>query len=421
MADVTVELDRVRASLLRQSKHWTQAAARLARLDEMAAPEAWHRLERYLGVSLRDHLRAVTARLNAQGAALLATVVASVTPQEVAHARRLLLSYRRQYLRAEVTVDFYSDAINSRTNTVLGAKLRACDVLAYRSMATLLEPLGHEVPVALTYIDKGLGASILKAGLRLWDGGSPSVAAAIKIVRHNLDRPTSLIHEAGHQVAHIAHWNDELARAIEQSIPDPAAARLWAGWASEIAADAVAFVLTGYGSVLALHDVLADGPPQVFAIIPGDPHPCGWLRVLLGVEMCRQSWGPGQWDEFGETWEQLYPLAVAPRAFGGAVAAARQHVAIVAKVTLATPMRAFGGRRLVDLASPDRVSPSALRALESRFGKALYTSSHWIWVEALRLLAITALRGDAPVPPAAGPSPPADQWLLTLGGVAQAA
>jgi hypothetical protein len=387
----------------------------------MAAPEAWHRLERYLGVSLRDHLRGVTSRLSAQGTALLATLVAAVMPEELAHARRLLLSFRRQYLRAEVTVDFYSDAINSRTNTVLGAKLRACDVLAFRSMSTLLEPLGHQVPVALTYIDKGLGASILKAGLRLWDGGSPSVAAAIKIVRHNLDQPTSLVHEAGHQVAHVANWNAELASAIGQSIPDPAAASLWAGWASEIAADAVAFVLTGYGSVLALHDVLADGPPQVFAIVPGDPHPCGWLRVLLGVEMCRQSWGAGEWDEFGETWEELYPLALAPRALGGIVSVARQHVATVARVTLATPMRAFGGRRLVDLASPDRVSPAALRALETRFGNSLYTSSHWIWVEALRLLAITALRGNNPVPPGGGPSPPGDQWLLTLGGAAQAA
>ena len=42
------DLAHIRASLLRQARHWTQAAARLGRLDEMAAPEAWHRLERYL-------------------------------------------------------------------------------------------------------------------------------------------------------------------------------------------------------------------------------------------------------------------------------------------------------------------------------------------------------------------------------------
>mgnify|MGYP006993421107 CR=1 FL=1 len=37
-------------------------------------------------------------------------------------------------------------------------------------MAQLLDQLGKSTPVVLTYIDKGLGASILKAGLRLWDG-----------------------------------------------------------------------------------------------------------------------------------------------------------------------------------------------------------------------------------------------------------
>jgi hypothetical protein len=415
------EMEMIRASLLRQARHWTQAATRLARLDEHASPEAWHRLERYLGVSLRDHLRSVTARLQSQGSALLATVIASSTPAEVAHARQLLLSFRRQYLRAEVTVDFYTDAINTRTNPVLGAKLRACDVLAYRSMATILDPLGHTVPVVLTYTDKGLGASILKAGLRLWDGGSPSVAAAIKIVRHNLERPTSLIHEAGHQVAHITGWNEELVEVIERIVPEPVSARLWSGWASEIAADAVAFVHTGFGSVLALHDVLADVPFQVFSIIPGDPHPCAWLRVLLGVEMCRQSWGAGDWDAFGETWEQLYPLSLAPPATAAALDTARRYIPSVATATLATPMRAFGGRRLVDLASPDRVSPIALRALEARLGSALFTSSHWIWTESLRLLAIISLRGGDVVPAGAGPSAPGDQWLLTLGGAARAA
>ena len=41
---------------------------------------------------------------------------------------------------------------------------------ATKSMAPLLQPMGKSVPPVLTYIDKGLGASILKAGLRLWDG-----------------------------------------------------------------------------------------------------------------------------------------------------------------------------------------------------------------------------------------------------------
>ena len=147
----------------------------------------------------------------------------------------------------------------------------------------------------LTYIDKGLGASILKAGLRLWDAGDLSPVAAIKITRHNLLRPTALIHEAGHQVAHIAGWNQELAAALSQGLAATSSelAGVWAGWASEIAADAVAFVHTGFASVAALHDVLAGETSTVFRHTPGDPHPICYLRVLLGVEMCRHFYGSG--------------------------------------------------------------------------------------------------------------------------------
>src|SRR6185436_1108358 len=72
-----------------------------------------------------------------------------------------LVAVRQAYLRAETTVDFYSDALSTRASPRLGALLRACDHIATRSMAEALTPMGREVPAALTYIDKGLGASIL--------------------------------------------------------------------------------------------------------------------------------------------------------------------------------------------------------------------------------------------------------------------
>ncbi|MBK7699831.1 MAG: hypothetical protein IPJ39_14455 [Saprospiraceae bacterium] len=49
-------------------------------------------------------------------------------------------------------------------------------------MDDILKPLGKEVPPVFTFIDKGIGASILKAGLRLWDG-KVSPVAAIKITQ----------------------------------------------------------------------------------------------------------------------------------------------------------------------------------------------------------------------------------------------
>jgi hypothetical protein len=418
MADVV----EVRRYLGRQVDHWTAAATRLGRLDDLAGPAAWGQLEEYLGVSVRDHLRRVVDRLVRRGDSLRNALAAAESPHELALVRRQLMAFRRLYLRAETTTDFYADAINTRTNPVQGALLRACDTLAYRGMAGVLEPLGHDTPIALTYVDKGLGASILKAGLRLWDGGELSAAAAIKIVRHNLERPTALVHEAGHQVAHITGWNGDLAHTLESGLDLPAAvSRLWAGWASEIAADAVAFVHTGFGSVLALHDVVAGEAEFVFQVIPGDPHPMSFLRVELGIEMCRLAWGAGPWDALRASWRELYPIDAAPPLARGLVAASRPALHDVARLTLATPVRALRNRSLVDIVSPNRVSPRALEELEARLGPALYTSPHWIWTECLRLLAATALRAGGEGARAAPTRAVSDGWMLRLGGVQQAA
>ena len=66
-----------------------------------------------------------------------------------------------------------------------------CDVLARLSMERVLVPLKREVPPVLTYVDKGLGASILRAGLRLWDGGSLSRP------RRDQDHPAEPAHADG--------------------------------------------------------------------------------------------------------------------------------------------------------------------------------------------------------------------------------
>lgn len=410
-----------RAQLERQVRHWVTAAGRLDP-DDLASPEAWSRLERYLGLSLRQHLGGVIARLRREADLLGASLRAAEEAPALRELHRRLLAFRRRFMRAETTLDFYADAINTRTSPRMAGLLRACDILAHRSMSLLLDPLGHTTPVVLTYVDKGLGASILKAGLRLWDGGEASPAAAIKIVRHNLLRPTALIHEAGHQVAHILGWNRELGETLEAGLRDApdGVGDAWASWASEIAADAFAFVHTGYASVAALHDVLAGEGALVFQHAPPDPHPICYLRVLLGVEACRYFYGAGPWDALAAAWVETYPIGSARARTQPLLARSVPLLRRIVRLTFDTPQRAFRGRPLRALIAPERVGPAELAALERRLGASLYTSMHWVWTECLRVLALTGLR-LADGSDAGDPLALQEAAMLRLGGALQAA
>jgi hypothetical protein len=370
------------------------AASRLGELEDLASPEAWDALERYLGTAIHRSLSGAVDRLKQQAAALHRAAGTAKTTKELERARSRLVDFRRSYLRTETALDFYADAINTRTNPKIAALLRGCDILAHRSMRRVLDQLGKPTPPVLTYLDKGLGASILKAGLRLWDGSTENPAAAIKIVRHNLYRPTSLIHEAGHQVAHITGWNDQLALTLERGLSGRSAdaAEVWAGWASEIAADAFAFIHTGYAAVAGLHDVLAGDDAFVFRHTPGDPHPINYIRVLLGIEMCRRFFGPGPWDRMALAWKQNHPLENAEPEVRELLRHSMPMLPKIVEITLLTPMQAFRGRTPAALVDPQQVKPETLIQLERRVGPALFTSSYWATAESLRLLALIGFR-----------------------------
>jgi hypothetical protein len=383
------------AQTARQVAHWVLAASRLD-LDELASHEAWGRLERYLGLSLRRHLTGVIDRLNAQGRVLVTLDREARSATARAEVRRRLLAFERQYLRTERTLEFFADAINCRTNPEVAAMLRACDTLAHRSMAHLLDAIDKTAPPAVTYLGEGRGASILKAHQRLWDGGEICPVAAIKVTRHNLLQPTALIHEAGHQVAAIVNWNEELAAALARGLQSQGAsaelADIWAGWASEIAADAFSFAHTGFASIAALHDVLDGDPALVFRHLPGDPHPISYVRVLLGVGMCRYFYGEGPWDTLALSWTDTHQLEGAPPETRAIVQDSLPLLDAVVRLTLDTPMRAFRGRALRAIVMPERVRPAALNELGARLGNALFTSAHWLWAEPLRIVALTGLQ-----------------------------
>lgn len=379
--------------MYRQAVHWHQAALRLSSLESLASTTAWHGIEYEVGNLLRTALQRSVDNVLLHSVQLVKHLGEGGSDSQLPELRTGLLQLRDNYLKAETTVHFYTVALNSRTTASVAALLRSCDIICKKSMEAILLPLGRPVPAVMTYIDKGIGASILKAGLRLWDG-SISPVAAIKVTQHNLFRPTSIIHEAGHQVAQILNWNDELAAAFRQGLSNhpKAVASVFASWASEIAADVFAFVHTGYAAVAALHDVVSGPHHAVFMYMVNDPHPIAYLRILLAIEMCRHCYGSGPWDNLESAFKADYDIDIVKFPSVGLIRMCLPALPDAVRVCLKKPFMGFSGRSLSQLIPPENVSPVALQKLEYIAGPSLYTSHAWIWKECIRLLALSGLK-----------------------------
>jgi hypothetical protein len=368
-----------------EAAHWRQAIEALADLESVASPEAWSGLEHYLRLQVRERLLAVVAAVGLEAAQLERALAAGIPPVE---GRARMLRLRSRYLQVETILDFYGDAVGTRTNPALASLLRGLDRLAGDSLAALLGPLGIDAPPVLVYLDKGLGASILRAGVRLWDQANPSPAAAVKLTRHNLAHPTALFHESGHQFAHLTGWTAELADALRATASrrSTTLGELWGSWGSEVAADVHAFALCGWTPLPALANVV-DGPTaSVVRILPGDPHPFPLVRVLFNAALCRSWYGPGPWDDVARTWIDRHLGGDRPAEGARLARLSLEVLGDLVDVCTRRPMAAFRGRPLHQVADPRRASPAALAALARQAGPSLLTSTYLARREPVRIL-----------------------------------
>ena len=372
--------------LAAEAAHWRQAVEALGDLQTVAAPSAWAGLEQYLRLQVRNRLMAVVAALGLEAAHLEREVAGGIAPAE---GHRRLLRLRARYLQVETILDFYGDAVSTRSNPEMASFLRGLDRVAGDSLAALLGPLGLDAPPVLVYLDKGLGASILRAGVRLWDQANPSPAAAIKLTRHNLTHPTALFHETGHQFAHLTGWTGELADALAAatSTRSRELAQLWRSWSSEVAADVHAFALCGWAPLPALANVVDGTTATVVRILPGDPHPFPLVRVLFNAALCRSWYGPGPWDDVARTWVDRHARTPRPSDGHHITRLSMPILGDLVDICTRRPMTAFRGRPLHEVADPRRCAPKALAALAQRAGPSLLTSTYLARREPVRILA----------------------------------
>lgn len=381
------------ADLQRQIAHWAAAANTFLDAEEFATSAAWKSVEDQIGLPLRRQLHQTVKELIRLGSTTQELVSrADHNAQAVSAATRAVQTFRRRFTQVETTLEFFGDAVNSRTSKNLRTTLRLLDRLATASMAPVLTEAGIPVPPVLTYVDKGMGASILRAGIRLWAPGTTNPVAAVKIVRHNLYRPTSLFHETGHQVAHLTGWVPSLRAALSMELDDdPQLQRMWLPWASEIAADVYAFLHTGYASVSALYDVVGDDKTILRWPI-GDPHPIGWIRVRLGCAFCRLVFGQGPWDDLEHAMLSAHPVGSAEPLTATLLTRSADRLPELAARCLTAPVPMLHGRPMTRILNPRRVSPEELTKLEQTAGAALWRSPHWQRTEGLRLIALAGLR-----------------------------
>jgi hypothetical protein len=384
----------VAADLERQTAHWVAAARVFRDAEEFASADAWRSVEQAVGLPLRRQLGGTVEELLRLGTSATELVArARRDGDSLRQAFGAVQLFRRRYAQVEVTLDFFGDAVNSRTSGPLRIALGSLDRLAVESMSAPLLKARVPVPPVLTYLDKGMGASILRVGIRLWAPGTSNPVAAIKIVRHNLYRPTSLFHETGHQVAHLTGWTESMRAEIDRTLADDQELRaMWTPWTSEIAADVFAFLHTGYASVAALYDVVGDARTILRWPI-GDPHPIGWLRTILGCALSRRAFGtPGPWDALEQSMIASHPPTRADDTLAPLLERSRARLPQIAAACLEAPVPALGGRPMTSVLDPVRVSPAALAELERSAGPALWTSPHWRQVEGIRAVAIAGLR-----------------------------
>lgn len=379
--------------LERQLAHWLGAATTFLDAEEFASESAWRSVEAEIGMPLRRQLATIVADLIAMGrSASTVTRAARLDSSQVAAAAEAVQQFRRRYTQVEVTLDFFGDAVNSRTSPNLRSALQSLDRLAAASMAPVLARAGQPQVPALVFLDKGMGASILRAGIRLWTPGSINPVAAIKIVRHNLYRPTSLFHETGHQISHLTGWTPSLRSSLVAALDgDRELQAMWAPWASEIASDVFAFLHTGFASVTALYDVVGD-TRTILRWPPGDPHPVGLLRTLLGCALCTHAFGPGPWTALEQAVVAAHPIELADPSVRQLLGRSRNRLDDLARACLRAPVPGLRGRPMTSVLDPARVSPSALAELERAAGPSLWVSPHWRRTEGIRIIALTGLR-----------------------------
>jgi hypothetical protein len=292
-------------------------------------------------------------------------VAAPPTPEAARSLNALLARSELAISRHTTTFDMLLDLLTQRSVPRLGPLLAGCDELADDALRRdrRLGVFGRPI----VFLDRGFGASILRQGVPLPAGGGNSMPL-IQIpysklaTKHTL---TSVVHEAGHQALEGLGLTTQLAAAVRKVLTrlgaPPAIRNLYARWMKELGPDFWGFGHCGVAQASSAKEILSLTPEMVFAVVPSDPHPPPYLRVLCALWWCRVQWGRGYWLRLESDWQQLYPLASAPARVRGLLASCRRYIPAVSRVLFEHPFTNLNGKPLPALFDLRAIHPRRLQ------------------------------------------------------------
>ncbi len=232
----------------------------------------------------------------------------SATPAE---AQRRIVFLRLRFNAVISQFHIFADVLTQRSEHEVGVWVAGLDDVAADALA--LPGDYYQAPPVVCYVDRGRGGAIRRARTRL-PGGDPSPVAIIRIPHERMigsGIASSLVHETGHQGAHLLDLINPLRALIQQrQRARPVVAQAWAfwdRWISEIVADFWGIAKVGIASTLGLMSLVSLPRAFVFRIDTQDPHPTPWIRVQLSCAMGRALYPHPQWDALARLWELLYP------------------------------------------------------------------------------------------------------------------
>jgi hypothetical protein len=278
--------------------------------------------------------------------------------------QRRFTAVRLGFNTALSQLDLFSEVITQRSEHEIGVWLSGLDVAA--AEALLLPGHFYEAPPVICHLHRGLGGAIRRARTRL-PGGGDNPVSIIRIPRERMigyGIASSLVHEVGHQGAALLGLVESLRpglRRRERRGDRRDAWALWESWISEVVADFWSVAKVGIASTLGLVGLVSLPRSMVFRMMPDDPHPFPWIRVLLSCSIGERLYpaGPrGQWRRLASLWQDLYPSAGVDPRLRATMASLRHTMPEFVSLLAGHCPAALRGRSLADtLARPDRAPP----------------------------------------------------------------